>query len=351
MSSHSLSSSSNLLVDASARFCGTSLSAAVRLADKSGSRSVATRHSRRGIPASPSLAPFQQPASRTLLVVPRAKYLGKFGSAPPAVPAAGAAGRAAGGAAAAGGAGAAAAQSPPASALPSLVRQLLPLTAAVVLPVAATAAAFAAAGFGERDAGEWFRSLNPPAFAPADWLLAATWTVLQLPAGVASWMVWRNGGWARQRGALEIYLIQLAVGLLWPVVMFRLKKIDAAAAVAGALTVSSLSTFLAFYRASPLASLLFLPLLLWLGLVSAITYSIWTNHSVVLDKLQDKLQWGDLQATAGKILSDFRGRIDSSGSGGSSSSGGSGEGSGWGTGGWDGGEWSAARSNQNKRID
>ncbi|GJP78886.1 hypothetical protein CLOP_g9151, partial [Closterium sp. NIES-67] len=38
-----------------------------------------------------------------------------------------------------------------------------------------------------------------------------------------------------------------------------------------------------------------------------------------------------LQATAGKILSDFRGRIDSSGSGGSSSSGGSGEGSGWGT--------------------
>ncbi|CAI5952325.1 unnamed protein product [Closterium sp. NIES-64] len=302
-------------------------------------------------PSSPC-APVRHGASRRLVV--SAKYLGKFGSAPPApiVPSAAPA------AAAAASSGAAAAtRSPPASnTLPALARQLLPLTAAVVIPVAATAAAFAAAGFGERDAYRWFRSLNPPSFAPSDWLMAATWTVLQLPAGAASWMVWRQGGWARQRGAMEIYLVQLAVGFLWPIVMFRLKKIDAAAAVAGALTVSSLSTFLAFYRASPVASLLYLPMLVWLGLISAITYSIWTNHSVLLDKLE----WDDVLATAKKIWRDIRGLTGSGGSGssGSASSGSGGGGSGWGAGGWDGGEeggsafgWSAAPSNQNNRRD
>ncbi|CAI5474801.1 unnamed protein product, partial [Closterium sp. Yama58-4] len=275
-------------------------------------------------PSSPR-APVQHGASRRLVV--GAKYLGKFGSAPPAP-------SAAPGAANSG--VAAAARSPAASnTIPALARQLLPLTAAVVIPVAATAAAFAAAGFGERDADRWFRSLNPPSFAPPDWLLAATWTVLQLPAGAASWMVLRQGGWARQRGAMEIYLVQLAVGLLWPIVMFRLKKIDAAAAVAGALTVSSLSTFLVFYRASPVASLLYLPMLVWLGLISAITYSIWTNHSVLLDKLE----WDDVLATVKKIWRDIRGLSSSGGSGrsGGASSGSSG-GSGWGAGGWDGGE-------------
>ncbi|CAI5471866.1 unnamed protein product [Closterium sp. Yama58-4] len=369
----------------SARSARSACSAAAALSSAASVSRASTLLSRESGVRAPSYprAPVRHGASRRLVV--SAKYLGKFGSAPPA-PIAPSAAPAAGAAASSG--AAAATRSPPASnTLPALARQLLPLTAAVVIPVAATAAAFAAAGFGERDADRWFRSLDPPSFAPPDWLLAATWTVLQLPAGAASWMVWRQGGWARQRGAMEIYLVQLAVGLLWPIVMFRLKKIDAAAAVAGALTISSPSTFLAFYRASPVASLLYFamlvwlglisaitysvwtnhmgrsspvasllyfPMLVWLGLISAITYSIWTNHSVLLDKLQ----WDDVQATAKKIWRDIRGLTGSGGSGGSSASSGSGgAGSGWGAGGWEGGEegsafgWSAAPSNQNNRRD
>lgn len=46
-------------------------------------------------------------------------------------------------------------------------------------------------------------------------LFGPVWTCLYLSMGVASYMVYRQGGWAKQAMPLGLYVAQLALNLLW----------------------------------------------------------------------------------------------------------------------------------------
>ncbi|CAI5954080.1 unnamed protein product [Closterium sp. NIES-64] len=151
---------------------------------------------------------------------------------------------------------------------------LLPLALAVAVPlISGSIVALAASPL-----QEWYAGLQRPWFQPPDWLFGATWSLLYPIMGVASFLVWREGGWAAQRGPLLLYGTQLLVNLAWPVVFFKMHRIGAALGVIALLLLLACLTLLSFATVSPLASALFLPYVLWVAFATALNLALWFRN-------------------------------------------------------------------------
>ncbi|MGN0778463.1 MAG: TspO/MBR family protein [Aristaeellaceae bacterium] len=70
-----------------------------------------------------------------------------------------------------------------------------------------------------RNQMDFYDTLNKPAFAPPGWLFPVVWTVLYIAMAVAIWLALRTGA-PKRWNVLALYLVQLAVNLLWPVIFF-----------------------------------------------------------------------------------------------------------------------------------
>lgn len=139
-------------------------------------------------------------------------------------------------------------------------------------------AAFAAAAIGGRasvNAASFYAQLVRPAWAPPGWLFGPVWTVLYLMMAVAAWLVWRERGRAGARAALSLFLVQLAANALWSWLFFAWRR--GALAFAEVLLLGALValTMVAFWRIRPLAGMLLLPYLLWVGFATALTFAVW----------------------------------------------------------------------------
>jgi tryptophan-rich sensory protein len=136
----------------------------------------------------------------------------------------------------------------------------------------------AAASVGARasvNAGEFYQQLDRPAWAPPGWLFGPVWTVLYLMMAVAAWLVWRERGRAGARAALSLWVVQLAVNALWSWLFFAWRRGALAFGEVLLLWVLVALTTVAFWRIRPLAGMLLLPYLLWVGFATALTFSIW----------------------------------------------------------------------------
>ena len=81
-------------------------------------------------------------------------------------------------------------------------------------------AAAALGGFASASAGDFYRQLVRPDWAPPAWLFGPAWTVLYLLMAVSAWLVWRDGGFRRRGVALTLFLVQLAINALWTWLFF-----------------------------------------------------------------------------------------------------------------------------------
>lgn len=109
----------------------------------------------------------------------------------------------------------------------------------------------------------WYADADKPAWTPPNGVFGPVWTVLYAMMAVAAWLVWREGGWVRQRSPLGLYVVQLALNLAWAPVFFGLERLGLALAVIVALDVVLAATVGAFWRVRPLAGALLLPYLGW----------------------------------------------------------------------------------------
>ncbi len=138
---------------------------------------------------------------------------------------------------------------------------------------------FAAAGLGSywtsTSMPDWYGTLVKPSFQPPSWLFGPVWTALYLAMAVAAWLVWRKGGWAGQRRALTLFLIQLALNTAWSGIFFGLRSLGPAVVDIVLLWVAILMTMLAFFKVDRLAGWLFVPYLAWVTFASALNFSIW----------------------------------------------------------------------------
>ena len=135
--------------------------------------------------------------------------------------------------------------------------------------------AAAIGGAASINAGSFYAVLVLPEWAPPSWVFRPAWTVLYALMGIAAWLVWRANGFRAARGALTLFIIQLALNSLWSWLFFGWHR--GAFAFAGILFLWVLitATLIAFWRVRPLAGVLLVPYLLWVSFASALNYAVW----------------------------------------------------------------------------
>lgn len=138
-----------------------------------------------------------------------------------------------------------------------------------------TFVAAAIAGLASINAGLFYRQLTLPAWAPPASVFGPVWTVLYAMMAIAAWLVWRVGGFRASRGALSLFLVQLAVNALWSWLFFAWHRGGLAFADIVVLWVLLLATIVAFWRMRPLAGALLIPYLLWVSFAAVLNFSVW----------------------------------------------------------------------------
>ena len=160
----------------------------------------------------------------------------------------------------------------------SLSMQLLGLLGWLLLCFAAAAAG----GIATSNAGSFYQQLVRPGWAPPGWLFGPVWSLLYTMMGVAAWMVWKRRDTGKVRGALVLFVVQLAVNALWSWLFFAWQRGALAFAEIILLWALIVATVIAFWRVRPLAGALLLPYLAWVTFACALTYATWRLNPAIL---------------------------------------------------------------------
>ncbi|MBN8596455.1 MAG: tryptophan-rich sensory protein [Planctomycetes bacterium] len=158
---------------------------------------------------------------------------------------------------------------PVGSKTPSALRQVLALIGWLLFCfIASASAAFI-------PIGTWYQSLNKPSWNPPAWIFGPVWTVLYILMAVAAWLVWREGGWNRQKLALGLFVGQWILNAIWTPLFFGLHLIGLAFIDIAMLWLMIAATTFAFWRVSKPAGLLLLPYLAWVSFASVLNFVLW----------------------------------------------------------------------------
>lgn len=142
--------------------------------------------------------------------------------------------------------------------------------------------AAAVGSFASLDAREFYGQLTKPSWAPPAWLFAPAWSLLYLLMAVAAWLVWRERGWRGARGALALYVVQLAANALWTWLFFAWRQGFFAFAEILVLWLLVAATAVAFARIRRTAGALLLPYLAWVSYATALAYASWKLNPALL---------------------------------------------------------------------
>lgn len=128
--------------------------------------------------------------------------------------------------------------------------------------------------------GDWYAGLIKPAWTPPNWVFGPVWTVLYVMIALAGWLVWRSG----ERGsALAAWGVALVLNASWSWLFFGRQAIGLALVDIVALWCAILVFALAARTKSPVASLLFVPYLLWVSYATALTLEVLRRNGVAPD--------------------------------------------------------------------
>lgn len=153
---------------------------------------------------------------------------------------------------------------------------------ALILWLALCAAAGAVGSIASINAREFYATLDQPSWAPPGRVFGPVWTFLYASMGVAAWLVWRERGWSRARGALGLFVMQLAVNALWSWLFFAWHRGGLAMADIVVLSGLIVATLVAFARIRKLAAWLLVPYLAWVCFAAALNYSVWQRNPQLL---------------------------------------------------------------------
>ena len=145
-----------------------------------------------------------------------------------------------------------------------------------------TFVAAAAGAFASLEAPTFYAQLTKPSWAPPAWLFGPVWTSLYLLMAVAAWLVWRVHGWSGARGALSLYVVQLAANALWTWLFFVWRQGAIAFVEILVLWLLVVATIVAFARVHRMAAALLAPYLAWVTFATALSYACWTLNPGLL---------------------------------------------------------------------
>ncbi len=120
----------------------------------------------------------------------------------------------------------------------------------------------------------WYAALVKPEVTPPNWLFPVAWTTLYVLIGVALAMILHARG-ARGRGlAITLFVVQLALNLVWTPLFFGAHQVWLALADLVALLVIAIAATVLFGRIRTIAAWLMLPYLIWVSFAGVLTWRI-----------------------------------------------------------------------------
>jgi len=122
---------------------------------------------------------------------------------------------------------------------------------------------------------KWYFDLKKPKWQPPGPIFGGAWSLLYPLMGLASWLVWAEGGFAKQALPLTLYAVQLALNLAWQALFFGAKRLGAAFYDIIALDVVLVATIVAFKPVNEVAANLLKPYLAWVLFATALSWRLW----------------------------------------------------------------------------
>ena len=116
-----------------------------------------------------------------------------------------------------------------------------------------------------------YMGLERPSWAPPGWLFGPVWSVLYLGIAAAGWLVWRERGVGTLLG---LWGLQMALNAAWTPLFFGLGQPAVALVDIIALWFAIAVCIGMFWRASRVASGLFVPYLAWVSFATALNAAI-----------------------------------------------------------------------------
>jgi translocator protein len=122
----------------------------------------------------------------------------------------------------------------------------------------------------------WYAGLIRPDWAPPNWVFPVVWTTLYILMALAFFLVWRKDLENKQvKVAAAVFIVQLALNLIWSVVFFGLHSLGGGVALVILLWISILANIIVFYRVSKWAGILLIPYIIWVSIASYLNYTVW----------------------------------------------------------------------------
>ena len=138
---------------------------------------------------------------------------------------------------------------------------------------AATLGAGAVVGFLTQQNSDFYEGLIRPSFAPPGWLFPIAWTLLYAAMAAAMWFVLKTQSQDRFI-LLGLYIAQLAVNLMWPVLFFVQQALGLAFFWLLLLWLLAAIMLYQFFRESHIAGWLLVPYQLWLTFAAVLNFTL-----------------------------------------------------------------------------
>lgn len=142
------------------------------------------------------------------------------------------------------------------------------VSVAIPLAVGALSALLTAGSMGT------YGAIRRPPLSPPGAVFPIEWTILFLLMGISCYFIYSAPDSGKKQIALRLYLIQLAVNFVWPLLFFNAQAFGLAFVWLLLLWGLVVAMLFAFYDVAPLAAWLQLPYLLWLTFAAYLSFGV-----------------------------------------------------------------------------
>lgn len=108
----------------------------------------------------------------------------------------------------------------------------------------------------------WYLTLEKPPFTPPPSYFPIAWTILYIMMGISFFTIIMQPATKQKYVAVNLFLVQLILNLLWSYIFFELQSITYALIDVILLLIFLIATIIYFFRLSKLAGYLLIPYLL-----------------------------------------------------------------------------------------
>lgn len=143
----------------------------------------------------------------------------------------------------------------------------------VIAVAAGVTIVVAVAGALLTDIGEWYFSLERPAWQPPDWAFGPVWTLVFTAAATAAVLSWLNGPGERTL-VVSAFVVNAVLNIAWSWIFFRLRRPDWAFVEVIAFWLSIAVLILICGRIDARAGWLLAPYLVWVSFAAFLNLTI-----------------------------------------------------------------------------